>query len=42
MPADGATHPLYITDQQEMFDLMKHNIKLNGLEARVKAQLLNW
>ncbi|KAI1495076.1 putative methyltransferase-domain-containing protein [Biscogniauxia mediterranea] len=34
--------PLYITDQVEMFELMKHNIQLNGLDARVRAAVLNW
>lgn len=34
--------PLYITDQLEMYDLMQHNIALNGLTDRVKGVLLNW
>ncbi|KAI1123970.1 putative methyltransferase-domain-containing protein [Nemania abortiva] len=34
--------PLYITDQMEMFSLMRHNIALNGLEGKVEAMLLNW
>ncbi|KAI1810877.1 putative methyltransferase-domain-containing protein [Poronia punctata] len=34
--------PVYITDQEEMFSLMKHNIKLNGLEGKVEAMILNW
>ncbi|KAI1825258.1 putative methyltransferase-domain-containing protein [Xylaria intraflava] len=37
---DGA--PLYITDQMEMYSLMRHNIALNGLEGKVEALLLNW
>ncbi|KAI0856261.1 putative methyltransferase-domain-containing protein [Xylaria cubensis] len=39
----GENHPpLYITDQEEMFSLMQHNIALNELEGKVKAMLLNW
>jgi len=34
--------PLYITDQLEMYELMKHNIKLNDLKGRVEALILNW
>ncbi|KAK1754628.1 protein-lysine methyltransferase METTL21D [Echria macrotheca] len=34
--------PLYLTDQLEMEELMHHNIKLNNLEDRVKATILNW
>ncbi|KAI1147467.1 putative methyltransferase-domain-containing protein [Nemania diffusa] len=34
--------PLCITDQMEMFSLMRHNIALNGLEGKVEATLLNW
>ncbi|KAI0393285.1 putative methyltransferase-domain-containing protein [Xylariaceae sp. FL0594] len=34
--------PLYITDQLEMYELMKHNIKLNDLEGQVEALILNW
>jgi len=34
--------PLYITDQLEMEELMHHNVKLNDLEGRVKAMILNW
>ncbi|KAK5661469.1 hypothetical protein OQA88_11371 [Cercophora sp. LCS_1] len=36
------TSPLYLTDQLEMYELMKHNITLNGLDGCVKAQILNW
>ncbi|KAI0452144.1 putative methyltransferase-domain-containing protein [Xylaria acuta] len=39
----GENHPpLYITDQMEMFSLMRHNIALNELEGKVEAMLLNW
>ena len=39
----GENHPpLRITDQMEMFSLMRHNIALNGLEGKVEAMLLNW
>ncbi|KAI0812148.1 putative methyltransferase-domain-containing protein [Xylaria sp. FL0064] len=34
--------PLCITDQMEMFSLMKHNIALNELEGKVETKLLNW
>ncbi|KAI0098699.1 putative methyltransferase-domain-containing protein [Nemania sp. FL0031] len=39
---DDDHSPLYITDQMEMFSLMRHNIALNGLEGKVEAMLLNW
>ena len=35
-------HPVYITDQENMLDLMNKNISLNGLASRVKALVLNW
>ncbi|KAI1161191.1 putative methyltransferase-domain-containing protein [Nemania serpens] len=39
----GENHaPLRITDQMEMFSLMRHNIALNKLEGKVEATLLNW
>lgn len=40
----GTDHalPLVITDQKEMYPLMRHNIALNGLEGRVEAEILNW
>ncbi|KAI3322576.1 putative methyltransferase-domain-containing protein [Xylariaceae sp. AK1471] len=39
----GEDHaPLYITDQMEMYSLMRHNIVLNQLEGKVEAMLLNW
>jgi len=31
-----------MTDQEEMEELMKHNIALNGLEDCVKGRILNW
>ncbi|KAI0408811.1 putative methyltransferase-domain-containing protein [Xylaria palmicola] len=34
--------PLRITDQMEMFSLMRHNIALNQLEGKVEATVLNW
>ena len=34
--------PLYLTDQLEMEELMKHNITLNGLDGQVKARILDW
>jgi len=35
-------HPIYITDQESMFDLMGKNIALNGLESRVVELVLKW
>ncbi|KAI2627397.1 putative methyltransferase-domain-containing protein [Hypomontagnella submonticulosa] len=35
-------NPLIITDQEEMYSLMEHNISLNGLESKAKAAILNW
>lgn len=35
-------HTLYITDQENMMELMHKNIMLNGLESRVKELVLNW
>jgi tRNA1(Val) A37 N6-methylase TrmN6 len=35
-------HPIYITDQENMFELMGKNIALNSLESRVKELVLNW
>ncbi|KAK0741187.1 putative methyltransferase-domain-containing protein [Schizothecium vesticola] len=34
--------PLYLTDQLEMEELMKHNVTLNGLDGQVEARILNW
>ncbi|KAF2035521.1 hypothetical protein EK21DRAFT_96744 [Setomelanomma holmii] len=33
---------LHITDQEPMFDLMKRNIILNGLDSRVTASVYDW
>lgn len=38
----GVRSKLLLTDQQEMMELMEHNIRLNSLESRAKALLLNW
>lgn len=35
-------HPIYITDQENMIDLMRKNIILNGLASRVRELVLNW
>lgn len=35
-------HSIYITDQENMFELMGKNIALNGLESRAKGLILNW
>ncbi|KAJ5373570.1 hypothetical protein N7517_005576 [Penicillium concentricum] len=35
-------HPIYITDQQPMFSLMKSNIQLNNLGPKATAAILNW
>ncbi|KAK3328512.1 putative methyltransferase-domain-containing protein [Cercophora scortea] len=34
--------PMFLTDQEEMFSLMKYNIALNGLEEKVLPRILNW
>ncbi|KAM0333166.1 hypothetical protein ACHAQA_001826 [Verticillium albo-atrum] len=34
--------PLLLTDQDEMFTLMQHNIAMNDLGAQVKPLILNW
>lgn len=31
-----------LTDQNEMLELMKHNIKLNQVENKATASILNW
>jgi hypothetical protein len=36
------TDIIHMTDQEPMFDLMKNNIALNGLEARVKPSIYDW
>uniref|UniRef100_A0A0D2XMH5 Elongation factor methyltransferase 6 n=1 Tax=Fusarium oxysporum (strain Fo5176) TaxID=660025 RepID=A0A0D2XMH5_FUSOF len=33
---------LLVTDQLEMYELMKHNIELNNLQDKAKAMVLNW
>ena len=33
---------IYISDQENMVELMRKNIELNGLESRVKELVLNW
>lgn len=38
----GVQSRLLVTDQQEMLDLMKHNVKLNNLQSRATALILNW
>jgi protein N-lysine methyltransferase METTL21A len=35
-------HPIYITDQENMLELMGKNIALNGLKSQVKGLVLNW
>ncbi|KAK2045491.1 hypothetical protein LZ31DRAFT_553197 [Colletotrichum somersetense] len=34
--------PLYLTDQDEMFELMGKNTELNNLQDQVKPMVLNW
>ncbi|KAF2997292.1 hypothetical protein E8E13_000781 [Curvularia kusanoi] len=36
------TETLHITDQDEMFELMKKNIELNDLSGRVSASIYDW
>jgi hypothetical protein len=36
------TTPLRITDQVPMYDLMKQNITLNGLDSLVSASIYDW
>lgn len=38
----GVHGQLVLTDQQEMLELMRHNIGLNNLEAEATAMVLNW
>lgn len=33
---------MLVTDQDEMFELIRHNIELNGLESKAQAMVLNW
>jgi tRNA1(Val) A37 N6-methylase TrmN6 len=35
-------NPIYITDQENMVELMQKNITLNGLGSRVVPLVLNW
>ncbi|OWP06805.1 hypothetical protein B2J93_8862 [Marssonina coronariae] len=35
-------HPIYISDQENMVELMRQNIKLNKLQSRVNEMVLNW
>jgi protein N-lysine methyltransferase METTL21A len=35
-------HTIYITDQENMVELMGKNIALNELESRVRGLVLNW
>ncbi|KAJ4267747.1 Protein-lysine N-methyltransferase efm6 [Fusarium torreyae] len=35
-------NPLLVTDQMEMYELMKHNIELNNLQDKARAMVLNW
>ncbi len=35
-------YPIHISDQENMIDLMRKNVKLNGLESRVIGLVLNW
>jgi protein N-lysine methyltransferase METTL21A len=34
--------PIYITDQENMIELMNKNITLNALGSCVKSLVLNW
>ena len=36
------TTPLHMTDQLPMFELMKQNITLNGLDSKVSASIYDW
>lgn len=38
----GVESRLMLTDQDEMFELMKHNIGLNNVEDKATASILNW
>ncbi|POR34666.1 Uncharacterized protein TPAR_05127 [Tolypocladium paradoxum] len=38
----GGGSSLLLTDQDEMLELMKHNIRLNEVESRASALVLNW
>ncbi|RAL65431.1 hypothetical protein DID88_000998 [Monilinia fructigena] len=34
--------PLLLSDMEVMFDLMKRNVSLNGIESKVEPLILNW
>lgn len=38
----NTTTTLHVTDQEPMFELMKQNIALNGLESCVEASIYDW
>lgn len=38
----GGENRLLLTDQDEMLELMKTNIRLNKVESRAEALILNW
>lgn len=38
----GVESRLMLTDQDEMFELMKHNIGLNEVGDKATASILNW
>lgn len=38
----GVQDQLLLTDQDEMLELMRHNIELNGLGAKARPMVLNW
>lgn len=35
-------HPILISDQENMLELMGKNIALNGLQSRIRELVLNW
>ncbi|KAL3424326.1 hypothetical protein PVAG01_03607 [Phlyctema vagabunda] len=35
-------HPLLLTDQENLLDLMHHNVKLNALGSQIHPLVLNW
>ena len=39
---DGFARPIYVTDQENMLDLMRHNIEHNGLSEKVEAHVYDW
>ncbi|KAF4124319.1 protein N-lysine methyltransferase METTL21A [Geosmithia morbida] len=42
LECDGMQSRLLLTDQAEMLELMEHNIRLNDVEHRAEALILNW